>query len=42
MITKAEAEGDTPTAAIQRVGKCLEQPDAFPLPDIESLAPAAP
>ena len=42
MITKAEAEAETPTAEIQRVGKCIELPDAFPLPDIESLAPAAP
>jgi len=42
MITKAEAEGETPNAEIQRVGKCLEQPDAFPLPAIETLAPAEP
>lgn len=41
-ITSAEAEGETPNTEIQRVGKCLELPDAFPLPDLEALAPAAP
>ena len=41
-ILKAEAEGETPTAEIQRVGKCLEQPDAFALPEVDALVPATP
>ncbi len=41
-VVKAEAEGETPTTDIQRVGKCIEQPDAFPLPEIETLMPATP
>lgn len=41
-IREAEAEGETPTTEIQRVGTCLEQPDAFPLPEIAALLPATP
>lgn len=40
-ITKAEAADETPTADIQRVGKCLESPDAFALPELTTLVPAA-
>lgn len=40
-IHEAEAAGDEPSADIQRVGKCLELPDAFPLPELTSLMPAA-
>ena len=40
-IHEAEAAGDEPSADIQRVGKCLELPDAFPLPELAALTPAA-
>ncbi len=41
-IVKAEAEGEPTATDLQRVGKCLELPDAFPLPDLMALAPVAP
>jgi hypothetical protein len=41
-ITKAEAADENASADIQRVGKCLESPDAFALPELETLVPAAP
>ena len=41
-VSKAEAAGESVTGDVQRVGKCLEQPDAFPLPTIEALMPATP
>ena len=41
-IAKAEAAGESASEATQRVGKCLELPDAFPLPELTTLVPAAP
>ena len=41
-ITKAEAADENPSGDIQRVGKCLESPDAFPLPELQTLVPASP
>ena len=40
-ISKAEAADESASAEIQRVGKCLELPDAFPLPELAALMPAA-
>jgi hypothetical protein len=39
-ISEAEAAGEAATAEIQRVGKCIELPDAFPLPELTTLMPA--
>lgn len=41
-IAAAEAAGEPLGTDLQRVGKCLELPDAFPLPDLAALAPVAP
>lgn len=41
-VVKAEAAGEATATDLQRVGKCLELPDAFPLPDLMALAPVAP
>lgn len=41
-IAEAELAGESIGADLQRVGKCLELPDAFPLPDLLALAPIAP
>lgn len=39
-IPALEAQGpDAARAEVQRVGKCLELPDAFPLPELTALAP---
>lgn len=38
-IPATEAQGAEAGPEIQRVGKCLELPDAFPLPDLAALAP---
>jgi hypothetical protein len=38
-VATAEAAGEQPKAEIQRVGKCIELPDAFPLPELSALAP---
>jgi len=35
------ADQDAARVESQRVGKCLELPDAFPLPEVATLAPAA-
>lgn len=40
-VTKA-ADVEAARLEAQRVGKCIELPDAFPLPEIATLAPAAP
>jgi hypothetical protein len=39
-IAEAEAAGEAANAEIQRVGKCIELPDAFPLPELTTLMPA--
>jgi hypothetical protein len=41
-IAEAELAGESIAADLQRVGKCLELKDAFTLPDLLELAPAAP
>lgn len=40
-IPALEAEKQDTGAELQRVGKCLELPDAFPLPELSALAPPA-
>ncbi len=37
-----ESEDEPDAGVIQRVGKCLELPDAFPLPELTALVPATP
>lgn len=37
----AAADPEAARVEAQRVGRCLELPDAFPLPEIEALAPAS-
>lgn len=41
-IAEAELAGESISADLQRVGKCLELPDAFTLPELTELVPAAP
>lgn len=41
-IAEAELAGESIAPDLQRVGKCLELKDAFTLPDLLELAPAAP
>lgn len=36
------ADADAARVEVQRAGKCLELPDAFPLPEVATLAPPAP
>ncbi len=40
-VAEAEAANEEANAEIQRVGKCIELPDAFPLPELGTLMPAA-
>ena len=41
-IAEAELAGEGIGADLQRVGNCLELPDAFALPDLMALTPVAP
>ena len=41
-IAEAELAGGSIGADLQRVGKCLELPDAFTLPELTELAPPPP
>lgn len=41
MVDKAEAESEEQARPeVQKVGRCLESPDAFPLPEIAALTPS--